>query len=183
MSAETEAINTTVDAVDENASTLAIQAARAARLNSLRRNHVLTAMGVGLVPVPLVDLVGVMGVGVDLIKKLSNEYGDQQYDAEKVRSLLAALLAGALPIAVGGVLMSVFRAIPLIGPAAGAVTMPVLFGASMYAVHNVFVEHYERGGTILDFDPPKFKKRFKEEFTSGKVHASGLTETDTGVSA
>ena len=152
--------------------TPAERAERIVRLDKLRRNHVLTAMGVGLVPIPVVDVLGVSGVGVDLIKKLSEEYGDKQYDREKVRSILSALLAGLLPVAIGGTVISLLKAVPLIGSTAGAIAMPVLFGAAIYAVHNVFVEHYENGGTILDFDAARFKSRFKEEFTHGKVHVA-----------
>ena len=49
--------------------------ARARRVDALSKNHILMAMGVGLVPLPVVDLVGVVAVQLDLIKKISTEYG------------------------------------------------------------------------------------------------------------
>ncbi len=49
-------------------------AIRTARLDSLCTNHVLAALGVGLVPVPIIDILGVTAVQIDLITKLSAEY-------------------------------------------------------------------------------------------------------------
>ena len=49
--------------------------ARAQRVDALSRNHILMAMGVSLVPLPVVDILGAMAVQLDLIRKLSAEYG------------------------------------------------------------------------------------------------------------
>ena len=36
-----------------------------------------------------------------------------------------------------------------IGQSTGAITMPVIAGASTYAIYKVFVQHFESGGTFL----------------------------------
>lgn len=178
MTKEKDAVSASTPVGTATAVVPAAEAGRAQRLETLRRNHVLLAAGLGLVPIPIVDFIGVSGVGLDLIKKLSAEYGDNQYQREKVRSLLTTLLAGLLPVAIGGTVISLLKVIPVIGSTAGAVALPALFGGAIYAVHNVFVEHYENGGTLLDFDPDKFKTRFKEEFTNGKAHAAALAKSE-----
>ncbi|MCI5168355.1 MAG: hypothetical protein D3903_20245, partial [Candidatus Electrothrix sp. GM3_4] len=38
------------------------------------RNHMLTAMGVGLIPFPVIDIVGITGVQLNMLRKLSNTY-------------------------------------------------------------------------------------------------------------
>jgi len=146
---------------------------RAKRVDVLSRNHILTAMGVGLVPLPVVDLVGVLAVQLDLIKKLSTEYG-VPFRQDRAKAIVTSLLGGLLPVAAGGVVISLLKFIPLVGQTTGAVTMPVLFGASTYAVGKVFVQHYEDGGTILDFDAGKMKKTFTEQFCAGKDVAADL---------
>ena len=75
---------------------------------------------------------------------------------------------------VGGVLSSLIKCIPLIGQTTGAVTMPVVSGASTYAVFKVFVQHFEAGGTFLDLDPSKVKAYFAEQFKKGKKVATEL---------
>lgn len=147
--------------------------ARSRRVESLSKNHILLAMGVGLVPLPVVDLVGVVAIQLDLIKKLSIEYG-VPFREDRSKAILSSLLGGIFPIAAGEVAISLLKFIPLVGQTAGAVTMPVFFGASTYAVGKVFVQHYEAGGTILDFDAGKMKKAFSEQFCAGKEAAADL---------
>ncbi len=148
-------------------------AARNVRLEKMARNHILASSGVGLVPIPFVDIVGVIGVQLDLIKKLSIEYG-VPFDKDRGKSILAALLGSVFPAVMGGIGASLLKCIPIIGQTAGAVTSPVLYGASTYAVYKVFVQHYEAGGTILDLDPAKVKKYFSEQFLAGKNVAADL---------
>lgn len=147
--------------------------ARSRRVDALSKNHILAAMGVGLVPLPVVDLIGVVVVQLDLIKKLSTEYG-VPFRKDRSRAILSSLLGGLFPVAAGEVVISLLKFVPLVGQTAGAVTMPVLFGASTYAVGKVFVQHYEAGGTILDFDAGKMKKSFTEQFCAGKDAAADL---------
>jgi len=39
------------------------------------RNHVLGSMGVGLIPMPLVDLAALTGVQLNMLRRLAKEYG------------------------------------------------------------------------------------------------------------
>ncbi|MES2355826.1 MAG: DUF697 domain-containing protein [Pseudomonadota bacterium] len=151
-------------------------ATRSERLDRLARNHILAASGVGLVPIPIVDIAGVMGVHLDLIKKLSDEY-NVPFDKSRGKTILTALLGGLFPVAIAGTVMSLLKFIPVIGQTAGAVTLPVLFGASTYAVHKVFVLHYEAGGTLLDLNPAKMKQYFSEQFLAGKSVAANMRES------
>lgn len=146
---------------------------RAQRVDSLSKNHILSSMGVGLVPIPVVDIVGALAVQLNLIKKLSIEYG-VPFEQDRSKAILTSLLGGLFPVAAGGVVISLLKFVPIIGQTAGAVTMPVMLGAATYAVGKVFVQHYEAGGTILDFDAGKMKKTFTEQFCAGKDVASNL---------
>ena len=51
---------------------------------------------------------------------------------------------------------------------------PIVMGASTYAVGKVFVQHFEMGGTLLDFDPTKTKEFFAREYKEGQKVAADL---------
>lgn len=152
---------------------------REERLGKLAKNHILASVGVGLVPVPFVDLVALMGIQLDMIRKLSAEYA-VPFKEGRGKSIISSLLGGFLPVAVGGTIASFIKCIPLIGQTTGAVTMPVISGAATYAVYKVFRQHYEMGGTLLDLDPEKVRAYFSEQFTKGKKVATDLkAQSDT----
>lgn len=144
------------------------------QLENLRRNHVWTAAALGLVPVPIVDVVGLIAVHLTLIKKLSNHY-NVNFSENSGKSVVAALLGSVLPAALGGVAMSLFKALPIVGSSVSAVTLPAFFGATTHAMFKVFVKHFETGGTFLNLDVQKMKAHFKDQFKrAGSVVADDL---------
>jgi uncharacterized protein (DUF697 family) len=146
---------------------------RTERLESLAKNHILASMGVGLIPFPLVDMVALFGIQLDLVKKLSNEY-DVPFKQEIGKSIVSSLVGGFLPASLGSAFARLIKFIPIVGQSIGAVTLPVFSGAATYAIHKVFVQHFESGGTFLDLDPEKVKTYFAEQFARGKRIVTGL---------
>ncbi|MEO1713879.1 MAG: SHOCT domain-containing protein, partial [Bacteroidota bacterium] len=63
---------------------------------------------------------------------------------------------------------SLIKLIPGIGSLLGGVTVSIFAGASTYALGEVFKKHFSSGGTILDFDPGRLRKMYKEKFEKGK---------------
>ena len=125
-------------------------------------------VGVGLVPIPLVDVVGITAVQVKMLKQLSDLYGIAFYD-HKVKNLVASLLAGTGSVGLAAVGRSLIKLVPLVGQTIGAVAVSIMAGAATRAVGRVFVLHFEAGGTILDFDPHKMRNYFHEEYQSAKA--------------
>ena len=146
---------------------------REERLEKLSKNHILASMGVGLIPLPLVDVAAIMGTQLNMVKKISAEYG-VPFKQDAGKSTITTLMGGFLPISLGCAAASMIKFIPLIGQTTGAVIMPVISGASTYAIYKVFVKHFESGGTFLDLDPAKVKSYFAEQFTKGKKVAVDL---------
>jgi uncharacterized protein (DUF697 family) len=147
------------------------------RLEKLSKYHILASMGIGLVPFPVVDMIALMGIQLNMIRKLCAEYG-VPFKQDAGKSVITSLLGGILPVPVGLALISLLKFVPVIGLTTGAVTMPVVSGASTYAIYKVFVKHFEAGGTFLDLDPSKFKSYFSEQFAKGKKYATDLKEKD-----
>lgn len=136
-------------------------------LEKLLRQHVWGAIGVGFVPIPLVDLVGLTGVQLNLVRKLAQVYG-VPFFKEPVRNLLSSLISSTLSTAIAPGVASVAKFIPIIGQTVGVLSMSLVGGASTYAVGKVFIRHFASGGTFLTFDVEKVKIYYDEMFEEGK---------------
>lgn len=139
------------------------------------RNHILGALGVGLIPIPIVDLVALTGIQLNLVRKLANEY-DIPFSEDKVKSILASLIGGSIPLTFSYTFASLIKGLPLIGQTTGALAMPILAGATTYAVGKVFNQHFASGGTFLTFDPEKVKDYYAKMFKEGQDVSANLNK-------
>ncbi len=140
------------------------------------RNHILGAMGIGLIPVPLIDLIAISGIQLNMLRKLANLYCIP-FSKDKVKHILASLLGGVFSVSVSGTLASIVKTIPLVGQTTGVLTMPVTAGAMVYAVGKVFIQHFESGGTLLNLNPDDVKVYYERMFKEGEKLARDLQET------
>jgi uncharacterized protein (DUF697 family) len=141
--------------------------------NKTIRTHVLSAMGVGLVPIPLVDLLGITGIQINLIRKLANIY-EVPYTRDKIKNVLTPLVGGAFPVVSATTMISLFKAIPIIGQTTGALAVSITAGAVTYAVGKVFLQHFASGGTFLTFDPEKVRNYYEAMVKEGRKTAADL---------
>lgn len=134
------------------------------------RNHILFSMGAGAIPVPVADVLAVSASQLDMIRQLCKVY-DVDFHETQGKAIVSALTISTLARLGAG---SFAKLIPLVGSIAGSIANAVLSGASTYALGQVFKAHFETGGTILDFDPDRLKKMYKEQFEKGKKVAEEL---------
>jgi uncharacterized protein (DUF697 family) len=115
-------------------------------------NYSMLAAGAGLVPVPIVDVVAIGGVQLKMIAALAEHYRTP-FSEDRGKAMLAAVAGGVFSTrfayGIGG---SLLKAIPVVGPMISAWAMPGFGGAFTYAVGEMFVKHFESGGTLLNFD-------------------------------
>jgi uncharacterized protein (DUF697 family) len=143
------------------------------------KKHVLISMGIGAVPIPLVDIAALTATQLSMISKLAAHY-NVQFSDDLGKSLLAALVGGVGSKAlVMGSIGSMIKFIPVVGSVIGAVTFPAFAGATTYAVGQVFDKHFSEGGTMLDFKPANVKNYFSEELDKGKEFAGKVKKTVT----
>ncbi len=143
--------------------------------DSIINNHVLWALGGGLIPVPLVDFAAVTAIQVDMLNQLSSLY-KIDFDASTGKRLVAAL-TGTTLAKLGS---SFLKVIPGIGTVLGGLSMSILSAASTYAVGQVAIEHFESGGDLFNFDVDSAKKAYTEAFEEGKEVAQKMKqEQDT----
>jgi len=154
----------------------AAHAERLASARSLAKHYVLAAAGTALIPLPLAGLGAFMALQVKLVHGLATHY-EVPFKENLARSLIAALLSGASWM-VGMIgLASLAKAVPGLGSLAGGGGMAVTSASVTYAVGEVFIQHFEAGGTLLDFDPDKMKALFRRALKNGPATVAAPAET------
>lgn len=137
-------------------------------LEIVKRNSLWSA-GVGLLPIPLVNLAGIAAFEVKMLYELSKHY-EIPFREDRVKSIVAALVGGAASTDLAyGTIGAFFKTLPFLGPALAVVTLPAFAGAITWAIGKVFIQHFESGGTFLDFEPDKVKAYFEQQFKGYKA--------------
>jgi len=148
---------------------------RSSHAETIIRSHVIWSMGAGaLIPVPVIDTLGVAAVQMDMIRQMCKVYDidfkDTQYKAV-VTSITSSFLArtGA---------KSLVKLIPVVGTYVGGAAMGVMAGASTYALGEIFKAHFESGGDLMNIDMDWMKKKFEENLEKGKEVAEDLKKKE-----
>jgi len=139
--------------------------------NQIIRNHVLWAMGAGLLPIPLVDFAAVTAVQLDMLKDLAAHYG-ANYDRSSGKAFVSAL-TGTTFATIGA---SIVKAIPGLGSILGGVSMSLMSGASTYAVGQVVKQAYATSGSLDKLDLSAARKAYEDAFERGKSYVSDLQQ-------
>lgn len=148
------------------------------------RKHVLIAMGAGLVPVPVVDIVAITALQMKMLKDLAEFYEVKLAGTQVTYSMIGSATAGiGAPVAITPLLTSLLKVIPGFGTAAGVTSMPIVGGASTYALGKVFVGHFEAGGTLFTFEPAKVRERMRAYYMEGLKKAEELKNKPSGAAA
>ncbi len=131
------------------------------------------AMGAGAIGVPVADLVAASAVHLKQLRELATLYGVDFKDG-LARKLVGAMLMSLGGVGVGALATSLLKLIPGIGTGLGMLSLPMALASSTHAIGQVFIMHFEAGGTLLDFDPLKMQAYFKSEFEKAQQHVSEL---------
>lgn len=125
------------------------------------QKYTTAAVLAAVVPLPAVDIAAVTAIQLQLLRSLARLY-EVPFSENLGKALVASLLGGLGTVAVGtGVVGSLLKVIPGIGTLLGPLAVPATAGAATCAVGRVFIQHFEAGGTFLDFDPQKRKAHFE----------------------
>jgi uncharacterized protein (DUF697 family) len=131
------------------------------------RSYMGWSAGAGLVPLPGLDIAAIVGVQVKMLQDLSALYG-VPFRTNLAKPLIVALVSGGGSVLLGASAASLVKVVPLIGALAGMFALPALAAASCYATGKVFIQHFESGGTFLDFDPAKVRAYYEAQFKASK---------------
>ncbi len=141
------------------------------QVDKIIQNHVLYSMGLGIVPIPIVDIVGVTATQLDMLSQIGRIYGKPFSDIAG-KSFIASV-TGTSVARIGA---SFIKAIPGIGSLIGGVSMSLMSGASTYALGQVCKRFFEDGIDLEDIDENLAKNIYEEELEKGKQVASDLKQ-------
>lgn len=142
---------------------------RRAKGDKIVQNSVLWTIGAGFIPIPIADMVAVTAIQIDMIKKICEVY-EINYSEANLKSWISTL-SGSVISRFGA---DAIKFIPGIGSVIGGISVAALSGASTYAVGQVFIEHFETGGDLTNFEADKFVDFYKKQFERGRAFVEDL---------
>jgi uncharacterized protein (DUF697 family) len=140
------------------------------RSERIIKEHILWSIGAGLVPLPILDILAITAVQLDMLKQLASVY-ELPFSESEGKAWVTAL-AGNVAARLGA---NAIKLIPGVGAILGGVSMSILAGASTYAIGQVAVGHFERGGTFGNIDLTSARRAYEEELERGKEVARNLS--------
>jgi uncharacterized protein (DUF697 family) len=132
------------------------------------KTHMIAGASFVLMPVPVFDLAALTGTQLSLLRSLSAHY-DVDFDEQNGKALLTSLVSGAVPVLTVVGLSSFAKLIPGIGSIGGGISMTVLTSALVYATGQVFIRHFEQGGTLENFRAKHWKSFFTKMLEEKKI--------------
>ncbi|HXW40755.1 MAG TPA: YcjF family protein [Xanthobacteraceae bacterium] len=135
----------------------------------------------GLIPLPVVDVLAVGGLQVQMLRRLSQIY-DVEFSENRGKALIAALAGSMIPATSGIGAASAMKAVPVVNILAAGFVMPVLSAGATYAIGKAFIQHFESGGTLLDFNPPDYREFVKAQKEMWESRSKPSTGTGAAAS-
>ncbi|NJD90625.1 MAG: DUF697 domain-containing protein [Geobacter sp.] len=138
------------------------------------KKYMWLAMGAGLIPCAWLDLAAVGGVQIKVLAEISKIYGIP-FEKSYGKAAISALITYTMPhVFAFSIIGSFIKTIPIVGALAGAPMQSMLCAAFTWATGQVFIQHFESGGTFLDFDSEQVKEYFKTQFEEGRKQAAAM---------
>lgn len=126
----------------------------------------------GFIPVEFVDTVAISGVQLKMVHDLCKIY-DVPFKKESAIAITGALVGGSITtLASQRIGANLISKIPYVGGILSGITQPVLAYGSTYALGLVFISHFEKEGSLHNFNIEAAKVLFKEQAEKVKVNSS-----------
>jgi uncharacterized protein (DUF697 family) len=141
----------------------------------VKRYMLFSACG-ALVPFPVLDMIAISGVQLKMLAEISKLY-NIPFEKSRVQAVVGSLIGYVLPYTFSvGLIGSILKVIPGVGLLVGVPSYALFAAAYAWALGRVFIQHFESGGTFLNFDPEAVKEHFRAQFEDGKRVAATLGE-------
>jgi len=124
------------------------------------KKYIWWSAGVSMLPLVCMDMYAVGGVQLKMLSDISKIY-DVPFLENIGKAAVASLGGFAVPHAIAfGKALSLFKTVPIVGTMVGSPAAAALSIAYTWTLGNIFIQHFESGGTFLNFDSEKVKEHF-----------------------
>lgn len=124
------------------------------------KRYTLYAMGLGFIPIPILDTLSITSLQIWMIKEISKTY-NIPFKKHFAKSLIGALI-GSLGS------YSLLKVVPVFGISLGGSAFSISAASATYALGRVFMQHFDQGGTLLNFDPNLSRTFFLKLYNENK---------------
>lgn len=153
---------------------------RRVQANRIVGTYSAVAAGVGVVPVAVVDIAGLVTVQLMMLSKLADTY-KVKFSGNLGRTVISAILGSLVPTSLKASTIGLIRSVPIFGPLLGLVTMPAYSWTVTYAIGTVFTDLFEQNKDLENIDIDEAKSRVKKVLDS--VDAQHAAEAAKGAAA
>src|SRR5690242_16073569 len=137
---------------------------KSAQAAKIVRNHMFGSVASGLLPVPFLGVGILGGLQLRMLSELARLY-DVEFSEQRANAIIGTLSGLGLTVTVGSLLRMLLPGTGKLLFGLAGLTLPP---ASTYALGQVFIQHFESGGTFLTFDEERAKKGYDEKLAEGK---------------
>lgn len=142
--------------------------------NAIINRYTLVAAGVGVLPSPTINSVGIAAMELVMIDDLARNYNFPFPTKLAAVKILVSVIGSIGPVYFALKSKAAVSAIPLVGHLIASSIYSLTGAISVYAVGKLFQRHFESGGTLLSKDNKYLKNAFKQEFEKGSTEVPQL---------
>jgi len=130
---------------------------------SIITTYAAAASAAGLIPIPVVDMTAIAGIQLKMVHSLSRLYGIP-FSHDWAKSVLASLTGSVASEGLGRFgLASALKLIPGVGHVASLLAMPGMAFMATSVVGQIFTQHFESGGTLLNLNLKVWRPIYEEK--------------------
>jgi len=127
------------------------------------------AAAAALLP-PGMDIASVLGVQMKMLSDIAKKF-NQPFSEDIGKAIIGTLMGGIGAVGLVGPVASIVKAVPILGTAAGGLSLATVAYGTTYALGKIFTAHFASGGHLLDFDPVIAKEAFQRSFDQASTPA------------
>ena len=133
------------------------------------KNYSLWATAAGLIPVTFLDTAAIAGVQLKMIYELCGIY-KVPFKKEAALAIITSITGGGVTTFAAGQLVDLgIKNIPVVGKILSIATQPAISFGATYGLGQIFIQHFEESGTLLNIDLVDAKANFKKQYTKAKA--------------